>query len=281
MALPRFNYVVVDTNLVRKAAVIDPLLAEFRASGQIIMLPWTAMYEYYRKNTSTFWASVEHFTKEPDAVAFAQPTMEIFRNVELRYRRVASDVTAPAQTKNIRKLLRNFRDGTIDYDHADRALATATTNATKHIRPWEGVLRNVTRLYKGAATSQTAAIQTAFLAGNRGPLLHALNTFLSTSKIAEILAAMPIRGKLIGKVTARRLAERPTFATLMMLAIGIRSYEWALRQGVENAKGLVNDGIDIESILVALYGKDFISTDVRAMELYASLLVLADMRWPT
>jgi len=40
-----------------------------------------------------------------------------------------------------------------------------------------------------------------------------------------------------------------------------------VRQGVESAKGLVNDGIDIENILVALYGKDFLSADVKAVEL--------------
>jgi hypothetical protein len=279
MHLPRIPYVVVDTNSVRKANVIDPLIETFKNTGQLIMLPWTATYEFYRKNTATFWASVEHLCKEPDAIAFARSTMDLFQKIEVPYRHMATDVIAHEGTKNLRALLRDFRDGKIDYDAADAAIDTAASHAVHLVTPWEALFRAVPKMASGDK-GERHELRQRLIANDRAPFLAVVNAIFTPEKIADVLVGMPVRGKAVGHATARRLAEQPTFASLMMLAVGVRAYEWTLLNGVDSAKGLVNDGIDIENVLVALYGVDFITNDARAHVLYRDLQAIAAVRWP-
>jgi hypothetical protein len=279
MALPRMPFVVVDTNRVRRAEVIDPLIEEFHRSGQVVVLPWTATYEFYKHgNLESFHSSIEQLSKEPDAVAFARASMDVFQKIEVPFRRVASDIIAHDGTKALRAMLRDYRDGVLDDAAARRALNRPLAQATHLVAPWEPLFRSAASFF-GGDKAERADIYAQLRAGDRTPFREVVHTIFSTERITELLQGMPIRGRAIGHVVARRLARLPSFAALMILAAGARAYEWVLQKGVETSKGLINDGVDIENVLIALYGRGFVSIDKRAVELYEDLVAIAATRW--
>jgi hypothetical protein len=56
---------------------------------------------------------------------------------------------------------------------------------------------------------------------------------------------------------------------------------WSVLRGIENTrKPLENDVIDLENALVALYGRNFISKDQNAKDLYEDLRAVVPLVWP-
>ena len=88
MPLPKLPYVVIDMNQARRGDV-DALIAEFRRSGQLVMLPRVFDYELTKSvngAVKTILESTEQLLRCPEMVAYARPTY-LLRYDERRWRR--------------------------------------------------------------------------------------------------------------------------------------------------------------------------------------------------
>ena len=79
-------------------------------------------------------------------------------------------------------------------------------------------------------------------------------------------------------VRARRLVAFPSIIALDLITVLTVSAFWGI-VGVGDAKTLVNEGCDVEAIVVALYGRDFITADKRARSFYEDVGYLAATLW--
>jgi hypothetical protein len=59
------------------------------------------------------------------------------------------------------------------------------------------------------------------------------------------------------------------------------SFRWAVFGGIENTRKPPEDeSVDLENVILALYGRDFVSKDRNALDLYDDLRALAAVLWP-
>ena len=102
--LPGLNYVVLDANQLRVEPTVAKLLAEYRATGQGIVLPWTHVFEQSKGSADWFDKIHEHLRLAPEAVALAKRTTALNQE-ERRIRRPVRDVTDPRNTARLREYL--------------------------------------------------------------------------------------------------------------------------------------------------------------------------------
>jgi hypothetical protein len=259
--------------------VIEPLLTEFQRSGQRIMLPWTSMYELTKGNGDNFVASVRHLSERPEAVSVAYATIRLYQERERRFLRLAVDVTHPDSTRNLRVILSGLADGSISEREAReimKPVAAAAHNLVSAL-DFESKVRSVTRgLAEDLDGSSANAIRSALVKKDREPLRRALVERLSHNQLHRHLSEVSVPF-----AKARKLARMPSFAALNLVGWTTIALRWSVLRGIENTrKPLENDVIDLENALVALYGRNFISKDQNAKDLYEDLRAVVPLVWP-
>ncbi len=254
------------------------LLEEFDRSGQVIMLPWTSMYELTKGGGDNFLASARWIARRPDAVAVARAAMTWFQTVEEPFGTLTADVTDRMSTKNLRSTLTLVRDGQLSGSEVRDGYADLSEKARVLVQGSNfRVLfeAGASALANELASDEKNKIKSAALKGNRDPYREWLLRIFTIERLHTFLVSVRIR-----YVRARRLANMPSFAALQVMASLMVSFRWLLFGGLESTKkSLDNDGIDIENVLIALYGRDFISEDVCARNLYDDLREMAARLW--
>jgi hypothetical protein len=276
--LPRGRYRVADVRLLREQAVMTQLIERFDSHAEQVMLPWSMAYELTKGSGETFAASVEHLLDRPQAVAVAYGAMELTQRNEIRLGLLAPRVEYRESTKNLREILLALRGGLITRDQLPEVLRDTAARAAERIESWRfptlfksgvvGVKKSLTR-------DELKAIRDALASGDRAPLRAVLLESFTQEKLPDFL-----RGVHVPEHRVRTLARMPSFASLQFIASIAISLHWAVMNGIDNTKELVNDGVDQENVLIALYGRGFITRDVRAADLYRDLVAVAAEIWP-
>lgn len=273
------SHVVVDTNSLRIESVINPLPDVYSRTGQQILLPWTSTYELTKGSGNNFIASTRLLTQEPKAIAIAHESMQLYKSIELPFGTLARDLTNHHSTENLQRALLGLRDGTLQPEDMSEGLEELKRNASDLVERnqypllfrsgAEGIARNL-------PSHERTRIRTALDAGDRSLYRALLRETFSQDALADSLRNMDVPW-----VKARRLARMPSFGSLMYIASAANAFLWALYGGWQNTKrSFDNEGIDIENVLIALYGNDFVSKDGEARELYLDLRALIPMIWP-
>ncbi len=276
--LPRLPYVVVDSNQLRVPEVIDPLLAEFDRTGQHIMLPWTSTHELTKGGGDNFVRSVQWLQQRPAAISVAYATIRLFQERERRFRRPVTCVTHPSSTTNLRKTLGQLADGAISPEQMKELLRPMAQQAEELV-----TRLNFAKLFRDGADGiakdiparDRHAMRLAAAKGDREPMRRAFSANLSCGKLHGYLVQIGIRF-----VMARKLAHFPSFAALNLLGSLMLSFRRAVVGGIENTRQLENDGIDLENVIIALYGRGFVSKDRQAQNLFEDLRAAAIELWP-
>ena len=119
------------------------------------------------------------------------------------------------------------------------------------------------------------AIRDALTSGDRAPFRAILLESFTQEKLPGFL-----RGVRVPEHRVSTLARMPSFASLQFIASFAISLHWAVMNGIDNTKELVNDGVDQENVLIALSARGFITRDARAANLYRDLVAVGAAIWP-
>lgn len=278
-SLPALPYVVVDSDQLRFPEVIEPLIKAYDRAGQHIMLPSTSAYELTKGTGNNFPASIRLLQMRPEAVSVARISMMMVREHEQKFAQPVVDVTDVENTKRLRAILRQLRDGDLTEDDVRVGVAKMAMQATalKDRFGYETLIRVVA----AAATRQLSKsrrklLRSAFHAEDYAALSQDLVPDLTEEGLLDSLVAVAK----IPRAKARKLVRFPSFAVLVVLAPLTLSLRWATLGGFQNTRELENDGIDMENAMIALYGRDFISKDRRARAQYETLRTIVRARWP-
>jgi hypothetical protein len=276
-ALLRLPYIVVDSNQLRVRDAIEPLLTEFDRTGQRIMLPWTSTYELTKGNGNNFVASVQWLQQRPAAVSVAYATLRMFQEHELRFVRPVVDVTHPRSTENLRGILAHLADGSASAAEVHASMVGMAQRASSLVRDLDSatLLRAGTDGFAKDLPPRTRGlILAAAAAGDREPLRRWFLDTLTPDRLHKHLVQISVPF-----TRARRLARWPSFAALNLLGAQFLSLRWAVFGGIENTRALENDGVDLENVILALHGRDFISKDRKARDLYEDLHAISMVLW--
>lgn len=278
MTLPRYPYVVVDVNKLRDVDLIEKLVADFDATGQHVMLPFSARYELLKGTGNTFGPSMRALAQRPDAVTIAHSIGGLVGH-ELRYRSPVEEVVEPISTANHRALLTAIRDGLLTDEQLPALLEEDARIATR-LAKGQGFDRLLKAGVKGIREDLTNEernrIRDAIVKrGDRAPFRASLLQTFTREWLRDCL----VRCRL-PYARVRRLVQFPSIAALDFITIITISFRWAVFGGVEGAKQLENEGPDAETIVVALYGRDLISDDKKTVDTYEDVKVIAAALWP-
>jgi hypothetical protein len=277
--VPSLPYVVVDTNRLRVPEVVEPLLAEFDRTGQRIMLPWTSTYELTKGIGNNFVKSVRLLMRRPEAISVATAAIVLFRHHEVPLRTLVSDVTDEASTSALRDIIGRLATGSLSECETREGLAPLARRAADYIGGlgFESLFRNTTEaIVTKLAKTERNAIGAALRAGDRGPMRRTILSIATPEGLAEWLVAIRVDPE-----AAQHLSRLPSLAALTVLAPITASFPWAVLGGLESTKDPpVNRGVDMESVLIALYGRNLVTKDEQARWLYEDLRAMADDLWP-
>jgi hypothetical protein len=277
MRLPRLPYVVVDANRLRREEAVRPLIEAFDLSKQQVMLPWVTAFELTKGDGDNFFSSIRSFRCRPEMVSIARASMAIARTIELETGRMATDITDETSTCNLRAALSAMRDGRRPSDEARRALATTHMEARRIVEGanYDRVFRKaVEGMRQEVPAAERNLVKRAIERGDREPFRKILVETFACDRLQVFLDAEGVPA-----ARARELARMPSFASLQIVAWMTASFRWTVLGGIENTKKVQNDGVDIEHVLIAPYGRDFISGDHEAHELYDDLKAIAAGVW--
>jgi hypothetical protein len=112
--------------------------------------------------------------------------------------------------------------------------------------------------------------------GDREPLRRVLIESFTADRLPGFLERISVPPS-----KARKLARFPSFVALQFVANIAVSVRWAVLGGIESTKQpLENDGVDVENVVIALYGREFYSRDRNARSLYEDLVAVVPHIWP-
>lgn len=277
--LPELPYVVVDTNQLRSDTLVRELLVRFDKTGERVMLPWTAAHELSKGGGDAFSASMRVLCERPESVAVAKPSMVIYQETERRFCAQAKDVTWKDSTEGLRQVLLGMREGFVTRDELRTAAFEGSADTRTRLEEMrfdalfrsgvEGVRRSLTR-------KELNDIRTALQQGDREPLRQVLTESFTQQTLPGFLERVSVPPS-----KARRLARFPSFVALQFIANIAVSLRWGVLGGIESTKQpLENDGVDVENVIIALYGREFHTRDRNARGVYEDLLAVTPRIWP-
>lgn len=279
-SLPRLPYVVADQNILRKSAVILPLLAEYERSGQQILLSWSAHYELSKGTVGGLRRSLELLAQNPDAVSVAFESFALSGLHERRFRKPVRDVIDHGSTANVREVLRLVASGEVD----DPAFVQVFTEVQRRARA-EMARHDSDGLFRGTVQSIGAAftpeeksrVRKGLQASppDRQPFRDELMVSFTRSNLHSILhgCGIPYR-------TAHKMMRFPSLIALNVMAKLAISFRWLLNGSLDTTKqSMENEMADVENIIVALYGRGLASEDRNAVAHYEDLQYFVRQVW--
>jgi hypothetical protein len=272
-ALPGLNYVVVDANQLRMEKTIAGLVAEYRASGQRIALPWVHFYEQTKSGSAAGFDDVhEYLRAEPQAVMVATPSF-LLHSVE---RRTGRPVRAlrHLDSRPYTRALRSFlRDPRPTADISVFKVKMQATFATIHTKGWREILMGAVKFDTAA---EAKAIRKALAAKDRQPLRDAVIEFCRIGNLRLSLEHL-LRVNGISWRAAAPLVRYPSMSALTILANLWLGLHWTMQTPKKEPEE--NPACDVEAVLVALYGKRLVSADRVALALDEDMRSIARAVW--
>lgn len=276
--LPHLPYVVVDTNLLRSTSLVRDLLARFDATGERVMLPWTAAHELSKGGGDAFSASMQVFCARPEAIAVSKPWAVLYREVERPFGAQATDVTWPESTNGLRQVLLAMREGVLSRDELRTAAfegSADTRQIIERLRFDQLFRAGVEGVRLSLTQGERNDIRSAMQRGDREPFREVLTETFRSDTLPAFL-----KGIGVPPSKTRKLSRFPSFVALQYIVDIAISLRWTVLGGIESTKkSLENDGVDAENVLIALYGRDFHTRDRGAQHLYADLLAVVPRIW--
>jgi hypothetical protein len=276
--LPAFTYVVVDQNQIRRDEVMVPLLAKLRGAGERVMLPSTAEYEMTKGSGNTFRGATKHLVSCPEMVSSAFASLPDLVSQELRLRAIVRNIEDHESTANLRALLGYMRNESPTDEELRLQLAPAAAAAAARFESNDYVT-----LFKAGVQGlavknlERTAVTRALSAGNRVPFQDALLESLNIDNLANLLAGV--------KALARRsrcLASFPSVAALSMIATLAVSLRWSMSGGIPANMPLwklENEGPDMETVVVSLYGRGLVAEDGNVRGLFEDMKAVVTRIW--
>jgi hypothetical protein len=281
VGLPSQNFVVVDTHMMRRPSVAEPLLAEYQRSRQRILLPWR---QFYEMATSTFAACVAPYLAEPGVLAVARPSFSLATD-EKRFRVKHGTIVDPNDTRNISLMVTSLRDREPAAEERIGEFLDAVRERALRILALEGdakVVKALTAWWKDHQTRQERAndIRSGLLNGDRSAFRAELVEVLSLETLAKILIGIDVGYK---PRTVERISQWPSISALKTIGLLALGLHWRVMHGVEtqSQEQLVNDGSDTEFCVIALYGRGFHTEETKWRELHGDCRAVCEHLWPS
>jgi hypothetical protein len=272
-ALPGLNYVVVDANQLLVDMTIKGLVAEYRASGQRIALPWVHLYEQTKSGSAAWFAKVhEYLRAEPQAVMLANPSF-VLNTIERRTGRPVRSmkwIDSRPNTRVIRSLLRSPQPNA---DISDFRREAQTMFGIVHKPGWREILVDSVKLDTEA---EAKALRKALAAKDRQPLREAVVEYCRLGRLRRALEQL-LRVNGISWRRARLLVRYPSMSALTIIAHIWLGLYWKTMTPKKEPEA--NPACDVEAVLVALYGKRLVSADRVALALDADMRLIARAMW--
>jgi hypothetical protein len=285
LGLPSQNFVVVDMHMLRRPSVAEPLVADYRATGQMILLPWRQLYEMAKSEqaVSTFAACVAPYLCEPNVLGVAHPSFKLAGD-ERRFRVKHATVVDQNETGNIHRMIASLRKGDRTAEAHIGAFLGAVRERALRILDHEDdprVVKALAAWWKTQQTTQDRAneIQRKLRAGERASFRSELIQLLSLENLTRILFGINVGYKFR---TIERISQWPSISALKAIAQLALGLHWRVMHGVEaqSKEKLVNDGSDVEYCLIALYGRSFYTEETKWRELYGDCQAVCHNLWP-
>jgi hypothetical protein len=277
MALPGLNYAVLDANKLRDRATVEDLIAEYRRSGQRIMLPWVHVFEQSKRSGPEWWDRVHEYLRlEPRAVSLAKPSFVVMQEEQrtLRPRRGLRAVEDRRNTPGLRSFLSN---PTPTRDIGQMRADVVSLFRRLHTPGWTTVLEGaVTFADTPTDRAEEKAIRQGLHRGDRGPLRETIVSLYRDGRLARTLAPL-FDANSVAKRKAKALVRFPSMNALTILA----HVTFGLRRRLQTPKTESEDNpaCDIEAVLIAALGRRLVTDDAYARHLDEDLRIIARRIW--
>lgn len=273
MALPRLNYVVLDANQLGKSGAIEGLIEEYRASGQLVMLPWVHLYEQSKASTATsFDMAHNRMRAEPAAFSVTKATLEIIQAELQAGPQLALEAIEDAPEGAALRAFLSDRRPTADISKMAARVEHAFHSV--HQPGWASLLRTGVAVNDEAVAKQ---IRKGLHSGDPGPLRDAVVAYYRGGRLEatlrELLADNPAP-----KNDASPLLRYPSMSALTVLTYFCLGLRWQFKTPKKQHED--NPACDTEAVLIALYGRMLITDDGEARALDADVRAVASAIWP-
>jgi hypothetical protein len=273
VSLPGLNYVVLDANQLTVGPKVERLLAEYRQSGQRIVLPWVHTFEQTKGSADWFDKVHRHLRAEPRAVHLAYPSW-IVAHRERKSRRPRTALRHVIDRGNTPFLQYFLAD---PRPTADISALRATVERMFRLasRPgWPEILVNSVRVDTEA---EERAIRKGLQTGDRTALRDSLVGYVRLGRFERAIGHLLATNGTSWR-RAAHLVSYPSQNALTLLAymlLGMRRrYQTPKRESEDNL------ACDIEAVQIALYGRGLVTQDQLAREMHDDLRLIARELWP-
>jgi hypothetical protein len=276
--LPKLPFVVLDMNQCRSEEAVAGLLRDFNAASVSVMLPLVAIFELSKGTVGTLSASLTYLRHQPEAVTIGIHSEDV-RDRERRFRSPVLDLVDRRYTANIRSLLHGINMGE-EIDPLTVTNVASFMRATLDVSRHPSAMRSLVEAHRRDLPNPRAnIIRAALQRSDRAPFREYLleKALGGPGDVAILLRALGY-----GYKTSAKLVAYPSFSALFALAYTVRGLCWRIMGGAETCKDglLENDGLDLEYVLLALYGRDYVTVDAGARTLYEDMLFVCRAFWP-
>ena len=277
VGLPGLKFVVLDTNKLRDEVVVQALIAEYRLSGQRVVLPWSHLYEQ-SKGGSAKGFDRGHVTirAEPAAFMLAMPSSLIVQ-AEQHTRQPQYRLDAIEEPRNGEALRAFLADPRPTTDISGLRAHVEQMFHAIHRPGWADKLRN------GGVTVDDPTLAKAIHKGlhatppDRGPLRRAVLEF-HRERNTERLIRMLLETNLLPPEDAAHLVSYPSMIALTVLTYFCLGVRWRYQTPKKEHED--NPAADTEAVIIALYGKGLITDDSIARDLEEDMRIVAGQIWP-
>jgi hypothetical protein len=233
--LPAYPYVVLDMNACRDEELVRPLLEAHKQEGIGILLPAVAHWELTKGADMTLPLSFRLLAARPEAVSSARHSY-VFKRLERKDRKRLRmrAIVDHGHTRNIRDVLRGFRD---DTHYIDPATIAAVRNHWRAVLDHENepkILRQLVAVHQRECPQPIANRIRAALdrdPPDRGPF----NAYLRDAVGGRVALATFLRRVGYGSSMAKRLTRFPSFSLLHLVGLLAVALRWRVYGGASAA----------------------------------------------